>query len=92
MEFRKVSIGYDAGERIYFVSDGEFRHLSAEAKSLDTLRKKLETLELRPVLCPIYAKDAPELCKSHIGRSEVPKFKRLKLNPETPTPRPINAQ
>jgi hypothetical protein len=80
MEFRKVSIGYDAGERIYFVSDGEFRHLSAEAKSLDTLRKKLETLELRPVLCPIYAKDAPEFRKTRTERAAVPKFKRLKLD------------
>jgi hypothetical protein len=79
MEFRKVSIGYDAGERIYFVSDGEFRHLSTEAKSLDALRKKLEALELRPVLCPIYANDAPEFRKTRAERS-VPKFKRLKLD------------
>jgi hypothetical protein len=77
MEFRKISIGYDAGERIYFVSDGEFRHLSAEAKSLDTLRKKLETLELRPVLCPIYAKDAPEFCSTTKPRTARQSSRRL---------------
>jgi hypothetical protein len=79
MEFRKVSIGFDSEAGAYFIADGEFRHLSAEAKSLDTLRKKLETLELRPVLCPIYAKDAPEFRKTRAERS-VPKFKRLKID------------
>jgi Domain of unknown function (DUF1902) len=80
MEFRKVSIGFDSEAGVYFIADGEFRHLSTEAESLDTLRKKLETLELRPVLCQIYAKDAPEFRKPRTERAAVPKFKRLKLD------------
>ena len=56
------------------------------------LMPKLEALELRPVLSPVFAKDAPEFCKPRVGRSEVPKFKRLNINDipghiKTPAPR-----
>jgi hypothetical protein len=76
MEFRKVRIGFDSEAGVYFIADDEFRHLSAEAKSLGALSKQLETLELRPVLCPIFGANAPEMRKPHTDRS-IPKFKRL---------------
>ena len=79
MEFRKVSIGFDSEAGVYFIADGEFRHLSAEAKSLDTLRKKLETLELRPVLCPIFGANAPELRKAPKPRTARQSSRRLDL-------------
>jgi len=71
MEFRKVRIGFDSEAGVYFIADDEFRHLSAEAKSL--LSKQLEMLELRPVLCPIFGANAPELRKPRTERS-IPKI------------------
>jgi hypothetical protein len=79
MEFRKVSIGFDSEAGAYFIADGEFRHLSAEAKSLGALSKQLETLELRPVLCPIYAKDAPEFKRATKPRTARQSSRRLDL-------------
>jgi hypothetical protein len=80
MEFRKVRIGFDSEAAVYFIADDEFKHLSAEALSFELMRKQLETLELRPVLCPIFGAKAPELRKPRTERSAVPKFKRLKLD------------
>ena len=50
--------------------------VSVEALSFELMRKQLAPLELRPVLCPIFGANAPELRKPRTERS-IPKFKRL---------------
>jgi len=79
MEYRQISVGYDAEDGTYFVCGSEFRHLTIEAKSLGALNKQLEALELRPVLSPIYGASAPEFARASRPRTErsIPKFKRL---------------
>ena len=79
MEFRRVSIGFDIAEGIYFVADAAFQHLTIEAKSLSALHHKLEALELRPVLSSIYAKDAPEMRKASKPRTARQSSRRLDL-------------
>jgi hypothetical protein len=79
MEFRKVSIGFDIEAGIYFVADNEFKHLSAEAISLSALRQKLATLELRPVLSPIYGATAPEFRGASKPRTARQSSRRLDM-------------
>ena len=76
VEYRKVSIGFDSEAGIYFIASDEFKYLSVEALSFELMRKQLAPLELRPVLCPIFGANAPELRKPRTERS-IPKFKRL---------------
>jgi hypothetical protein len=80
MEFRRVSIGFDIAEGIYFVADAAFQHLTIEAKSLSALHHKLEALELRPVLSSIFGKDAPEMRKASKPRIEQPVSKSTRLD------------
>jgi hypothetical protein len=79
VEYRRVSIGFDVAEGIYFVADAAFQHLTIEAKSLSALHHKLETLELRPVLSSIYAKDAPEMRKATKPRTARQSSRRLDM-------------
>jgi hypothetical protein len=77
VEFRRVSIGYDAEDGTYFVCGAEFTHLTIEAKSMSALQHQLEALELRPVLSSIYGASAPEFQRATQPRTQRQSSHRL---------------
>jgi hypothetical protein len=78
VEYRQILVGFDIESQLYFVNDPSLR-ITVEARSLKTLRKKLEPLELAPKLSNIYGAAAPEFQRASKPRTERQSAKRLDL-------------
>jgi hypothetical protein len=78
MEYRNICCGFDIESGLYFTIDSELR-VVCEAKSLSTLRKKLEPMELAPKLSSIYGAAAPEFQRATKPRTQRQSSRRLDM-------------